>query len=104
MLKQSLLLVGVVLFATPALADLKPDIIDCDAKKVARNAAMDATVGISGGCDTEKMADSAKDDLDDRFDDAKDSAGDRMDDAKDKIDRDHDKRDHKLRKDKDERD
>ena len=44
-----------------AIADLKPDALDCDAKKAARNAAMGATVGVSGRCDTSKAAKNAKD-------------------------------------------
>ena len=47
---------------TPALADLKPDIVECDAQKAARNAALDATVGVSGGCDADKLAKETKKD------------------------------------------
>jgi hypothetical protein len=81
--------------ATPALADLKPDIVDCNAKKAARNASMKATVGVSGVCDPGKMVDDAKDDAKDRVDDTRDNVGDKVDDVLDGDD----KRDHKLRKD-----
>ena len=63
-----------------AVADLKPDIVDCNAKKAARNAAMGATVGISGRCDAEKAAKKAKENV---ADNVKDSAD---------IDRDNKKR------------
>lgn len=65
-------------------ADLKPDLIDCDGKKVARNAAMKATVGAHGPCDADKVMDDAKDDLGDKLDDANDNVKDKMDDAKDR--------------------
>ena len=63
---------------------------DCDAKKAARNATMDATVGVSGRCDPDKLAKDAKEDL--------------GDDLKDSVDVDkgkHHKKDRKKRKDKD---
>mgnify|MGYP001821987633 FL=1 len=57
------------LTASAAVADLRPD---CDPKKAARNAAMDATVGVSGRCDTDKLAKDAKEDLSDSAKDAVD--------------------------------
>lgn len=80
---------GTLLFSAAAMADLKPDVMDCDAKKAARNAAMDATVGVSGKCDTGKAAKNVKDDA--------------VDDVKDTVDLDRDKKhkDHKLKKHKD---
>ena len=65
-----LTLLFVSIFANSTIADLKPDALECDAKKAARNAAMDATVGISGRCDTSKAAKNAKDNV---ADDVKDS-------------------------------
>ena len=52
-----------VLGTADATADLKPDALDCNAKKAARNATMNATVGISGRCDTGKAAKNTKDDI-----------------------------------------
>jgi hypothetical protein len=63
---------------------------DCTAKKAARNATMDATVGVSGRCDPDKLAKDAKEDL--------------GDDVKDSVDVDRDKRhkkDKRKHKDKD---
>ena len=63
---------------------------DCNAKKAARNATMDATVGVSGRCDPNKLAKDAKEDL--------------GDDVKDSVDLDkgkHQRKDKHKRKDKD---
>lgn len=63
---------------------------DCNAKKAARNATMDATVGVSGRCDPDKLAKDAKEDL--------------GDDVKDSVDLDkgkHQRKDKHKRKDKD---
>ena len=63
---------------------------DCTAKKAARNATMDATVGVSGRCDPDKLAKDAKKDL-----------GDGVKDTVD-VDRDkHHKKDKRKLKDKD---
>lgn len=35
---------------------------ECDAHKAVRNATMDATIGVSGGCDAQKAASNAVDD------------------------------------------
>jgi len=59
-----------VLGAGSAWADLKPDVLDCNSKKAARNAAMDATVGVSGNCDAGKAAGNARDDVVDAAGDA----------------------------------
>ncbi|GAB3288697.1 hypothetical protein [Parahaliea aestuarii] len=85
----------VLLLLLTAGVQAKPELIDCDPKDAARNAAMKATVGVHGPCDAGKMADRAKDDLGDKADDVRDDAGDKMDDMKDR----HEKRDKKLRKD-----
>lgn len=71
-----------ILVSTNTIADLKPDIIDCDPKKAARNAAMDATVGISGRCDTAKAAENSKENV--------------VDAAKDSVDVDLDKKNRNL--------
>ncbi|MBN7795925.1 hypothetical protein [Parahaliea mediterranea] len=86
-----------LLFAlsVPALADLKPEIIDCDAGKAARNAAMKATIGVKGPCDAERLADDARDDVGDKMDDVRKGAGDKAEDMRDKH---KDKRDHKQGK------
>jgi hypothetical protein len=63
--------------ASYAVADLKPDVLDCNPKKAARNAAMDATVGVSGRCDPGKVAEKTKENV--------------VDDAKDAVDIDLDK-------------
>lgn len=78
------ILVSACLLSAFALADLKPDILDCDPKKAARNAAMDATVGISGKCDGKKVAENAKDDAKDRIDDKKDDIADKKESLGDK--------------------
>ena len=75
-----LILALVALSGTGALADLKPDALDCDPKKAARNAAMDATVGVSGRCDPGKAAKNTKQDV--------------VDDVKDSVDVDLDKKKH----------
>jgi hypothetical protein len=64
---------------TSAIADLKPDALDCNAKKAARNAAMDATVGVSGRCDTSKAAKNTKENV---TDDVKDSVDIQRDEQK----------------------
>ncbi|MEH6637074.1 MAG: hypothetical protein V7700_16260 [Halioglobus sp.] len=58
-----------LLVAPGAFADLTPN---CNPKKAARNAAMDATVGVSGRCDTGKAAKDAKEDVVDNAKDAVD--------------------------------
>ena len=81
-LKITVLLLGVLL-TSGAYAD-------CNAKKAARNATMDATVGVSGRCDPDKLAKDAKEDL--------------GDDVKDSVDLDkgkHQRKDKHKRKDKD---
>jgi hypothetical protein len=82
--------------AGSAWADLKPDVLDCNSKKAARNAAMDATVGVSGNCDAGKAAGNARDDV-------VEAAGDTVPDVSDvkptPLDRDDKK--GKLRKNKD---
>ncbi|MCP5130001.1 MAG: hypothetical protein H6985_10510 [Pseudomonadales bacterium] len=69
--KLGFLLVA-TLCAGSAWADLKPDIIDCNSKKAARNAALEATVGVSGHCDPGELA--------------KDTREDVADGARDKVD------------------
>ena len=76
-----------LLFCAGAMADLKPDVMDCNPKKAARNAAMDATVGVSGKCDSGKAAKNAKEDA--------------VDDVKDSVDLDHDQKNNHLGGDKD---
>ncbi|MBU3068421.1 hypothetical protein KOI40_01250 [Aestuariicella sp. G3-2] len=76
--------VSVCLLPALALADLKPDILDCDPKKAARNAAMDATIGVSGKCDGQKVAENAKEDAKDRIDDKKDDIADKKESLGDK--------------------
>ncbi len=72
----------------PALADLKkPDIIDCNAKKAARNAAMEATVGVHGSCDADKLAKDAKKDAGKKVEGAREDLGDKLD-----LDKDRDKK------------
>jgi hypothetical protein len=51
------------LITASAAADLKPDLLDCNPKKAARNAALDATVGVSGKCNASKAAENAKEDV-----------------------------------------
>ena len=41
---------------------------ECTAKKAAKNAALDATVGVSGRCDSDKLVGDAKDDASDKLD------------------------------------
>jgi len=67
-------ILGALLLASSSwtLADLKPDVLDCDPKKAGRNAAMQATVGVSGKCNAKKAANEAKKDV--------------TNDAKDKVD------------------
>ncbi|MEH6492626.1 hypothetical protein [Halopseudomonas sp.] len=87
MLKKLIVLLSGV-YVLAAQADLKPDVLECDAKRATRNAAMEATLGVSGGCDMGKATDNA-------MDDARDNVGDHLDDAKDNLpnlERDHDKR------------
>lgn len=69
------------LLSTHALADLKPDVMDCDPKKAARNVAMDATVGVSGRCDAGKAAKNTKENV---VEGAKDSVDVDLDRKKDK--------------------
>ncbi|MCP8900810.1 hypothetical protein [Gilvimarinus xylanilyticus] len=78
-------LLGCIIFAainSHALADLKPDILDCNAQKAARNAALDSTVGVSGHCDAEKLADKAKDNAKDSVKEAKKEVGETIDNTK----------------------
>lgn len=75
---KNVLVLFAVLGAGSAWADLKPDIIDCNPKKAARNAAMEATVGVSGRCDPGKVAENTKENV---VDDAKDTV-DKVTDAK----------------------
>ena len=70
-----------VFLASPALADLKLDFVECDAQKAARNAALDASVGVSGGCDAEKLAKKTKED-------AKDAVSPDLENKKEKRNRD----------------
>ena len=79
-----------------AIADLKPDVLDCNAKKASRNAAMGATVGVSGRCDTSKAAKNAKDNV---ADDVKDSVDLDLDNKKRDQDANGDKRRLKRNKD-----
>ncbi|WP_439134394.1 hypothetical protein [Pseudomaricurvus sp.] len=92
-------LVSVCLCPVAVLADLKPDVLDCDPKKAARNAAMDAGIGVSGKCDAKKVAEDAKDDAKDRLDDKKDHIDDKKDDMQDKMDHSKDHYDKKKFKD-----
>ncbi|TXS96212.1 hypothetical protein FV139_01535 [Parahaliea maris] len=92
------LLPALFLLSSAAVQADKPHLIDCDAKDVARNAAMEAAVGVHGPCDAEKVSNRAKDDVDDKLDDARDGAEKKMDKVKDKQ-KDKDKK--KLHKDKD---
>jgi phage gp45-like len=78
-MKYRVMVVLCTALATSAvLADLKPNVIDCNAKKATRNAAMDATVGVSGNCDADKVAKKTKDNV--------------ADDARDAVNLDHDKK------------
>ncbi len=61
------------------------DLFECDAKKAARNAAMDATVGVSGRCDPEKLVEDKKEGLVEGIDDKVDIDLDR-DGKKDRKD------------------
>ncbi|WP_339900211.1 hypothetical protein [uncultured Gilvimarinus sp.] len=100
-MKHTFLLAASLALACPlALADLKPDIIECDGKKAVRNAAMEASVGVSGNCDAKKMADNAKDNaadkVGDRVDNTKDHIDHKVDNAKDTADNLHDHDEHRL--------
>ncbi|MCO7215463.1 MULTISPECIES: hypothetical protein [unclassified Halomonas] len=55
---------------------------DCDAEKVAKNAALEATVGVSGRCTADRAVENAKDNVNDRVDDARDGVADHVDDAR----------------------
>jgi len=76
MLKRLIFLTGFI-YAASAHADLKPDVLECDAQRATRNAAMEATVGVSGGCDmgkaTNNAMDGARDNMSGQVDDAKDN-------------------------------
>lgn len=98
MLRKAPGLLLCLVFAAPAMADLKPDVVDCDAKRAARSAAREATVGVGGVCDPEKLADDTRDDARDRADDVRDEARDRADNARDRAGDRHDDRDHKERR------
>ena len=80
MTPKSMVALLAVLASSAAVADLRPD---CDPKRVARNAALDSTVGVSGRCDADKLA--------------KDTKKDVSNNAKDAVDVDRDK--HKQRHD-----
>jgi len=73
------ILVILLLLAAPVV---HADLVKCDAKKAARNAAMDATVGVSGRCDAEKLVKDEKDELVDEIDDKVDLDHDRKKDKK----------------------
>ena len=79
-----------------AIADLKPDVLDCNAKKAGRNAAMEATVGVSGRCDTGKAAKNTKENV---AGDVKDSVDIDLDDKKRLPGSDKEKRGRKKNKD-----
>ncbi|WP_020210077.1 hypothetical protein [Gilvimarinus chinensis] len=81
-MKRSVLLIVLGAFSVGTSADIKPDILECDAKKAARNAALDSTVGVSGNCDAEKLADKTKDNVKDSVDDGKKKLGDGVENAK----------------------
>lgn len=68
-------LLMVFVFAISNLAHA--DLIKCDPKKAARNAAMDATVGVSGRCDPGKLVEDEKDQLVDGVEDRVDGVGDK---------------------------
>ncbi|MFV8817153.1 hypothetical protein [Haliea sp. E17] len=92
-LKAVPVIFGLLLAAAPALAD-KPRLIDCNAEKAARNAAMQATVGVHGPCDPDKLAQQKKEDARGKMDDARENVLDQQDDLRDKLDdRDHKKKD-----------
>ncbi|MFV0594076.1 hypothetical protein [Shewanella sp.] len=55
---------------------------NCDPEKVAKNAAVKATVGVSGRCTPEKAAERKVDDAKDAVGDAKDKVTDKVDDIK----------------------
>ena len=84
MLRKVLLMGVVSVFVASAQADLKPDFVECDAKKATRNAALDASVGVSGGCDAEKLAKKTKED-------AKDAVTPDMEKSKGKLKHDKDR-------------
>lgn len=81
-MKRTVLLIMLGTFSLGALADIKPDILDCNAKKAARNAALESTVGVSGNCDGEKLADKTKDNVKDSVADGKEKLGDGVENAK----------------------
>jgi hypothetical protein len=82
--------------AGSAAADLKPDVLDCDAQRAARNAAMKATVGVSGKCDAGKVVDKSKDEVRDNAKDAVDiDLDDRDRHRKDREDRDREWKKHR---------
>ncbi len=84
MKSQVLVLLLAAVAIDVARADLKPDFVECDAKKATRNAAMDATIGVSGRCDPEKVVKNSKENL--------------ADDARDAVDIDNKKHKHKNEK------
>ncbi|QYJ78416.1 hypothetical protein [Shewanella acanthi] len=55
---------------------------NCDPEKIAKNAAVKATVGVSGRCTPEKAAERKVDDAKDAVGDAKDNVGDKVDSLK----------------------
>ncbi len=73
---KKVLVLFAVLGAGFAWADLKPDIIDCNPKKAARNAAMEASVGVSGRCDTGKVLEDTKENVVDGAEDTLDAVSD----------------------------
>ena len=65
------------LAASVQAGEIRPD---CDAEKVAKNAALEATVGVSGRCTADRAVENAKDNVNDRVDDARDGVADHVDD------------------------
>ncbi|ABI40469.1 conserved hypothetical protein [Shewanella sp. MR-4] len=76
---------------------------NCDPEKVAKNAAVKATTGVSGRCTPEKAAERKAEDAKDAVGDAKDKVTDKVDDIKpdDKL---SDKASDALKQDKHEHD
>ncbi|WP_089139532.1 hypothetical protein [Vibrio rumoiensis] len=82
-MKLKLFIPFILLATSTAYAGLiKPD---CDASKVAKNAALENTVGISGRCDAAKTAEQAKDEAVDNVSDKVDQKRDKLADTKDKV-------------------
>lgn len=79
-MKSTKLLIATALMfgATFAHADIIDP--DCDASKMAKSAALDATVGVSGRCTPSKAAERAADDVKDNAKDAVENTTDKVDD------------------------